>query len=441
MTRSSKENEIGKILQSFPTLQMDEEKRLDITRHIRQEKELITRMKRRKVYRTVIGGIVVSCAFLLIGYQMISSDITRSEPILQQVNTEPSDPSQKANASEATLPSGFILTEDPQIDAYVGEAIDKIFTAYFPENITMIVTDPHTGEILAMRTRGKKEHDDSLAEAVRAVPDPVVAFPIVTLAAAIEEGKYNSNEVYNSGKYEIAPGQSIKDHNAGIGWGKITYEEGVQRSSNVAFAKLGYERLPKDSLQDYLKRFRFGTETGTDIYGEENGELPKMDTPYDVGMAATGQAGSATAIQQVAAVGAIANGGEWLRPHLAKPNLAHKEKGRQIISEKTAEQVREILESNVSSAVGSSKAFAIKGHSVAGRSGIAEKRDQQGKVIEGKYTYSFIGFAPSDDPKLLVYITVDDPRTDSWVQLWGKEIVAPPFTEVMEKSLQYLQQR
>ncbi|WP_258023069.1 penicillin-binding transpeptidase domain-containing protein [Brevibacillus formosus] len=90
---------------------------------------------------------------------------------------------------------------------------------------------------------------------------------------------------------------------------------------------------------------------------------------------------------------------------------------------------------------GSDTAFSIKEHAVAGRTGIVQKRDQQGNFIEGKYTYSFIGFAPSDDPKLLVYIAVDDPETDLWVKLWGQEIVAPPFKEIMVNSLQYLQHR
>ncbi|MFS0919352.1 peptidoglycan D,D-transpeptidase FtsI family protein [Brevibacillus sp. 179-C 1.1 NHS] len=437
MTQSSKENEIGTILQSFPTLRMDEDKRRDIARHIRQEKELLTRMKRRKMYRRVIGGIVASCAFLLIGYQMIPSQLSRSEPIVQQGNT---DASQKTSASEIIMPSGTVLTLDRQIGAYVDEALDKTNAVYSPENMTIIVTDPNTGEILAMGNRSNDEDTDRLAEAVRANPDPVVAFPIVTLAAAIEEGKYNGYETYDSGTYEITPGKLIKDHNNGIGWGKITYEEGIQRSSHVAFAKLGYERLPKDSLQEYLKRFGFGADTDTDIFGEEAGELPKMDTPYNVAMAATGQAGSATAIQQVAAVGAIANGGELLRPHMAKQVHANKEKGRQIISEKTAKQVREILESVVSRTAGSSKAFSIEGHSVAGRTGVVKKRDEQGKVIEGKYTLSFIGFAPSDDPKLLVYVAVDDPKTELPGLFGVSKVVAPPFKEIMEKSLQYLHQ-
>lgn len=441
MTPSFEEKEISTVLQSFPSLQMDEDKRREIASHIRRERELLVQMKRRKKYAKVIGGAVASFALLFIAYQWMPSEVTPSVPSAQQMNT---GESQSTNASEIIMPSGTVLTIDRKIQAYVDEALDKTNAAYNPENMTVIVTDPNTGEILAMGNRRKHEYSDSLAESVRAIPDPVVAFPIVTLAAAIEEGRFIENEVYDSGKYEIIPRQMIKDHNGGIGWGKISYLEGIQRSSNVAFAKLGYERLPKDSLQQYMKRFGFGAKTDTDIFGEEAGQIPKMDTPYDVAMAATGHAGTATPIQQVAAVGAIANGGDLLKPHLSKKEKSdtiHDYKVRQVITEETAKRVREILESTVSSAAGASKAFSIKEHTVAGQTGIVEKRDQQGNFIEGKYTYSFIGFAPSDDPKLLVYIAVDEPKTDLWVKLWGQEIVAPPFKEIMENSLQYLQQR
>ncbi|TKI58068.1 cell division protein FtsK [Brevibacillus antibioticus] len=440
MTPFFEEKEISTVLQSFPSLQLDEDKRHEIASHIRRERELLVQMKKRKKYAKVIGGAVASFALLFIAYQWIPSEVTSSVPSAQQTNT---GKSQSTNASEIIMPSGTVLTIDRKIQAYVDEALDKTNAAYNPENMSVVVTDPNTGEILAMGSRRKHEYNDGLAESVRAIPDPVVAFPIVTLAAAIEEGRYHDNEVYDSGTYEITPRQMIKDYNRGVGWGKITYLEGIQRSSNVAFAKLGYERLPKDSLGKYLKRFGFGAKTDT-IFGEEAGQIPKMDTPYDVAMAATGHAGTATAIQQVAAIGAIANGGDLLKPHMSKKGKSdtkHDYKVRQVITKETAKRVREILESAISSAAGASKAFSIKEYIVAGQAGIAEKRDQQGSFIEGKYTYSFIGFAPSDDPKLLVYIAVDDPQTDLGVKLWGQEIVAPPFKEIMENSLQYIQQR
>ncbi|MED1801970.1 peptidoglycan D,D-transpeptidase FtsI family protein [Brevibacillus porteri] len=435
MTSSIEEKEISTVLQSFPSLQLDEDKRREIASHIRREKELLVQMERRKKYVKVIGGVAASFALLFIAYQWMPSEVTPSVPSAQQMNT---GESQKAQAAETTSQADMVLTLDSQIQEYVEEAIHKTGKAYQPQNMTVIVTNPNTGEILGMGNL--KGPNDRVPHIVRAIPDPVAAFPIVTLAAAIEEGKYKDNETYGSGTYEITPGKFIKDHNGGYGWGQITYSEGIQRSSQVAFAKLT-EQIPEDLLQKYFERFGFGAKTGTEQINEQPGKIPNMNTPYDKAMAAYGLAGSASAVQQVAAVGAVANGGELMKPHMTKEERNHVDKGRRVISEETAKQVREVLEALVNNKPGSDIAFSIKEYAVAGRTGIAEKRDHQGKIIEGKYTYSFIGFAPSDDPKLLVYIAVDDPQTDLWVKLWGQEIVAPPFKEIMENSLQYLQQR
>ncbi|WGV60195.1 penicillin-binding transpeptidase domain-containing protein [Brevibacillus brevis] len=432
MTPSFEEKEISTVLQAFPSLQMDEDKRREIAGHIRRERELLEQMKKRKKYAKVIGGAVASLALLFIAYQWMPSEAV---PSAQQMNTEGS---QKAQAAGTTSQADKVLTLDSQIQEYIEEAIHKTNKAYQPENMTVIVTDPNNGEILGMGNL--KRPTDRVPHIVRAMSDPVVAFPIVTLAAAIEEGKYTDNETYESGTYEITTGKFIKDNNNGAGWGKISYLEGIQRSSNVAFAKLS-EQIPNDSLQQYFERFGFGAKTGTEQINEQPGKIPNMDTPYDKAMAAYGLGGSASPIQQVAAVGAIANGGELMKPHVTREETNHIDKGRRVISVETAKQVREILESVVKTAPGSSRDFSIKEHTVAGRTGIAEKRDPQGNIIDGKYTYSFIGFAPSDDPKLLVYIAVDNPNTDLWVRLWGKEIVAPPFIEIMENSLQYLQKR
>ncbi|MGG1663141.1 peptidoglycan D,D-transpeptidase FtsI family protein [Brevibacillus sp. NRS-1366] len=441
MTPSSEEKEISTLLHSFPSLRMEEDKQRDIARHIRQEKELLTRMKRRKAHRKVIGGIAASFAFLFITYQLIPPSLSSSEPSVQRMNTEEN---QKSNAAGTKENKDAVLTIDRQIQSYVEEALNKTDAAYHPESMTIIVSDPNTGEILGMASRGKQASADSLAEVGRAIPDPVAAFRIVTLAAAVQEGKFNPREVYDSGTYKDIPGNPINDHNNGIGWGKIPFLEGIQRSSNVVFAKLGVERLKKDLLQEYFERFGFGQKTDIGLSYEEAGKIPTMDHPREVALATIGQGGSASAIQQVAAVGAVANGGKLLKPHMTKTagvDENHAYQIRQVISEETAVQVRDILEEVVNSRVGSAKAFSMEEYPVAGNSGLAQKYDQKGKIMDGKYMVSFIGFAPSDQPKLLVYVVVDDPKSDSSVGVWSREIIAPPFKEVMEKSLKYLQQR
>lgn len=440
MMSSSEEKEITTLIQSFPSLRMEEDKQREIAGRIRQEKELLTRMKRRKLFRNVIGGMAASMAILLIAYQVVISPQT---PSVQSAQTSNAPESPNTTAAGTNEKNDKVRTIDPQIQAFVEAALDKTNEAFSPERMAVIVTDPHTGEILAMANRTPKELAKEQAYAIQALPDPVTTFPIVTLSAAIQEGKFDSREIFDSGTYEVSPDKLIKDHNNGIGWGKITYLEGMLRSSNVAYAKLGNEQLKKDLLQEYLNRFGFGNKTGIELEDEGAGTIPPMENPYDVAAATLGQGASATAMQQVAAMGAIANGGELMKPHLYKQADTDTRSHyivRQVISEETARKVREILESGVSSKLGSNRTFQMDEYSVAGKSGVAPKYDAQGNVIEGKYIATFIGFAPSDNPKLLIYVSIDEPKTDLWFALWWKSIVSPLFKEVMENSLRSLQQ-
>lgn len=444
MTPSSEEKKISVLLQSFPTFQMDEDKRNEIARQIRKEKELLARMKRRKTYRQVIGGAAASIAFLLIAYQSqwFSPSISPSAPGVQG---EKAMNNRNTNAVGHQEKTENVSTIDRQIQSFVDQAINKTQSAYTPENITVIVADPNTGEILGMGNRSKDGLADSgTAYAVKALPNPVIAFPIVTLAAAIEEGKFNPKEIYHSGTYTATSEEPVKDHNNGRGWGQITYLEGIQRSSNVAFAILGAERLKRDLLQQYFARFGFGQKTGIELLNEETGKIPEMNTPREVAIAAFGPSGSASAIQQVAAIGAIANGGELLKPHMVKKagsDAVNDYKVRRVVSEETAKQVREILESVVNSRSGAGKAFFLEKYSVAGKPGVTQMHDHQGKVMEGKYAVSFVGFAPSDDPKLLIYVAIDSPKTEFPDASKRREIAAPLFKEVMGNSMEYLQRR
>ncbi|GIO04379.1 hypothetical protein J31TS6_04070 [Brevibacillus reuszeri] len=442
MMSSSEEKEITTLIQSFPSLRMEEDKQREIAGRIRQEKELLMRIKRRKTVSKAMAVIAASFALLLIAYQAV---ISMESPYAKSAQIKNESVSPGTTAADTIEQKAKVTTINPQIQAYVEEALNKTNQVYSPESMTVIVTDPHTGEILAMANRMQNKSAKEQEYAGRAIPDPVPAYPIVTMAAAIQEGKFDPHEIYDSGTYEVAPGKLIKDHNNGIGWGEITYMEGVLRSSSVAFAKLGNEHLQKGVLEEYLKRFGFGNQTGVELEGEEAGSLPTMGTPYEVGNAAIGKGATATALQQVAALGVIANGGELMRPHLYK-NADKDTKSqymvRQVISEEAAKQVREILESAVSSKFASLRVlFKLDEYSVAGNSGVAPKYDAQGNVIDGKNIATFIGFAPSDDPKLLIYVSVDEPKADPMVSLWWGPIISPIFKDVMAKSLQHLQQQ
>jgi len=354
-----------------------------------------------------------------------------------------------------------VLTIDQQIQDYVEQALDKTEQEFKPKKVTVIVSDPHTGEILAMANRPQfnpNQYWDIVNyenHGVSYIFEPGSTFKIITLAAAIEEGVFNANETYMSGSYRKVPGPPIKDHNNGRGWGKITFLEGVQRSSNVAFVILGYERLKQQLLSEYFDRFGIGKKTGIELPGERKGIMFDLNNPRsmrDVAVTTFGQGVAVTAIQQMAAIGAIANGGELLKPQIVKelrdPRTGavvkrnQKEVVRRVISPETAKQVRDILETVVTSENGTGQAYALPGFHVAGKTGTAQKYDEQtGKILEGRYVVSFIGFAPKDHPRLMVYVVVDDPETDHPSSLLGRYVVAPIFNSVMEKSLHYLQQK
>ncbi|WP_289141731.1 penicillin-binding protein [uncultured Brevibacillus sp.] len=354
------------------------------------------------------------------------------------------------------------LTIDRQIQDYVEQAMDKVVQQYNPKGMTVVVSDPQTGEILAMGNRSQFNPNtyyqgitNYTNQAVTTIFEPGSTFKIITLAAAIEEGQFNPNETYDSGKYTIKGQIPIRDHNNGNGWGRISFLEGVQRSSNVVFVKLGYERLKLEKLRDYFKKFGMGKLTEIELPYEKKGNLinlEKPQSPRDWAATTFGQGVTVTAIQQVAAVGAIANGGELLKPHIVKElrdphtgavvERSGRDVVRRVVSEATAKQTRDILETVVTAKTGTGRQYEIEGYHVAGKTGTAQKYDPNtGKIMEGRYIGSFIGFAPKDNPRLLVYVVIDDPATNEWYALWGRTMIAPAFKSIMERSLQYLQQQ
>jgi len=345
----------------------------------------------------------------------------------------------------------LILTLDKTIQQYVESALDKAYAMYNPKKIVAIVADPQTGEILAMSNRPTYnpnqywEITDYRNLAIQYQFEPGSTFKIVTLAAAIEEGVFDPEETYMSGKIKV-PGKVIHDHNNGVGWGEISFLEGVQRSSNVAFVHLGYERLGKEKLFFYIHQFGFGQKTGIDLSNESSGIMkdPETSYPLDVATMSFGQGVAVTPIQQVMAVSAVANGGKLMQPYLVKEirdpktgEVIHRNEPivkRRVISEDTARKTSQILESVVS--FGTQKPGYIEGYHVAGKTGTAQKIGADGTYLKNKNIVSFIGYAPAQDPKLIVYVAVDEP--DLNIPYYGSTVAAPIFKEIMQNSLRYL---
>ncbi|WP_248926609.1 penicillin-binding transpeptidase domain-containing protein [Paenibacillus hamazuiensis] len=347
------------------------------------------------------------------------------------------------------------LTIDKNIQFFIENALEKVQDKYHPKGLMAIAADPKTMEILGMASYPNfnpnkywevNNQSDFINHNIASQYEPGSTFKLVTLAAAVEEGLFNPNETYLSGSIQV-PGRRLHDHNV-VGWGTISYLEGLKRSSNVAFVKLGYEKLGKDRLKSYIEKFGFGDKTGIDMPGEVPG-IVKLNYPSEFATATYGQGLTSTAIQETAAYGAIANGGKLMWPHVVKEIIDPQTKEviesfepkviRQVVSENTAKQVSEYLEQVVSDqAIGTGRRAYIDGYRVAGKTGTANKVEPGEKgYAEGKWVISFIGYAPIEDPRILVTIIADEPDLGGDYHRGG-DVAPPAFKEIVSQTLHYL---
>lgn len=351
------------------------------------------------------------------------------------------------------------LTLDSDIQSYADDALRSVVEQYNPISATAIVANPKTMEIYAMANMPDydpneywKNNSDYAAmynHAVSSIYEPGSTFKIATLAAAIEEGVFHPEETYLSGTFYV-PGDPtpIRDHNK-VGWGTISFLDGLKFSSNVAFAKLGFNNLGGDKLRDYFNRFGFGQKTGIEISNEASGTI-KFQYNRDIAAASFGQGGVlVTPIQQVAAVAAVANGGLLMKPYIVKSitdtntqttTVTEPTVVRRVISEESSKLANSYLEQVVSDLEkGTGRNAYIEGYRVAGKTGTAQKVvTKNGKLVysDDKYVVSFIGYAPVEDPQLIVYVIIDEPQVES---AGGGRIAAPVFREIMLKSLRKLE--
>jgi penicillin-binding protein 2B len=347
------------------------------------------------------------------------------------------------------------LTLDKKIQTFLEDAMNKVVDEYNPKKIIAIVADPKTGDILAMGQRPsfhpktKEGIDNSWHnEAIETSFEPGSTMKIFTLAAAIEENKFDPNELFQSGSYKVtSKDKPIHDHKR-AGWGTISYLEGVQRSSNVAFAKLANEKLGFDKFREYLTKFGFDKPTGIDLPSETSGKI-QFTWPVEKATTAYGQGTAITPIQQIQAATAVANNGKMMKPQVIDKIVNH-DTGEIIkdikpevvsspISAETAKEVRDILETVVTNKEkGTGTRYQIDGYSVAGKTGTASIPDPKGGYLTGQedYIFSFLGMAPKDDPKLIVYVAIQQPEIDHYSM--GSIPVSMVFNPVMKNSLQYL---
>ncbi|WP_077326003.1 penicillin-binding protein [Virgibacillus siamensis] len=346
------------------------------------------------------------------------------------------------------------LTIDQKIQTLLEDVMSQMQKKYEPKRMSAIVMDPHTGEVLAMSNRpsynpNKINHEvkNWYNDAVSTPIEPGSTMKMFTWASAIEEGVYNGNELYKSGTYQVSDRVTpVHDHNGGKGWGPITYDEGFARSSNVAAAKLVWEKIGTEKFLDYLKAFDFDEKTGIDLPREQKGEI-LYNWPSEKLTTSFGQGTTVTPIQLMKAATAIANDGKMMKPYVISKVVdpdTHKVVSKkspeivgQPISEETADHVMNLMESVVSKKYGTGQEFKLKDFTVAGKTGTSQI-SKNGKYLigHGNYIYSFLGAAPKDNPQLMMYVSVKKPELEPYEL--GSEPVAFIFKNVMEHSLHYL---
>ena len=344
------------------------------------------------------------------------------------------------------------LSIDINLQLAIENELDNAISKYNPEQALIVAMDPDTGEILAMASRpnfDSNNYGDYKTEVInRNLPiwmtyEPGSTFKIITLSAALEEQTINLFEdtFTDTGSINV-DGATIHCWKAG-GHGTQTMLEVVENSCNPGFVRIG-ETLGVETLMDYIDKYGFGDKTGIDLNGESAGILfdPDVMGPVELATTSFGQGISVTPIQQIRAVSAAINGGLLYTPHMVKAFLESEtnsliekiepEVTWQVISQETSSLVRYALESVVAN--GSGKNAYIENYRVGGKTGTAQKV-VNGSYLDGNYILSFMGFMPADDPEIVVYVAIDNPKG---VTQYGGVVSAPIARNVLLSAIDIL---
>jgi len=345
---------------------------------------------------------------------------------------------------------GVMLSIDRTIQYLAERELDAAWRRTQAKAAMAVALDPRTGDVLAMAIRPTFNPNTFLdvrsAEQWRnrAVTDPFEpgsTFKVILAAAALEEGVVRPDDRIwaENGRITIAR-TTIRDWKK-YGW--LTFGEVLQHSSNVGSIKVGLA-LGRERYYRYMTAFGFGAPTGVGLAGESRGQLrdPQRWSGLSLPTMSIGQEVSVTALQMVAAFGAIANGGTLMQPRLIRALFDAEGREtrrfepravRQVISPETARTLTRLMSQVV--AAGTGHLAAIPGYEVAGKTGTAQKLDPVTRRYSRKPgVLSFVGFAPADEPRLVMLVMLDEPKNERW----GSEAAAPIFSAIGGEVLRYL---
>lgn len=369
------------------------------------------------------------------------------------------------NARESRLEpvNGYdlCLSLDYNIQMYCEQAAKKVCTKKSADSVSVIVMNPQNGELMAMVNYPEFDLNDPFTlagdtgEAVSAEEkqnllnkmwrnqcisdtyEPGSTFKIITAAAALEEGVVKLDDAFFCPGYKIVEDRRIRCART-TGHGAETFETGIMNSCNPVFMELG-ERLGAENFVGYFKQFGLLSKTNIDLPGEAGTIMHKTENigPVELATISFGQSFQITPIQLVTTVSSIINGGTRVTPHFgvsvqdADGNTAKTfsyETHENICTAETSETMRYLLEKVVSEGTG--KNAKIEGFSIGGKTATSQTLPRS----DHKYISSFLGFAPADNPQVLVLVVINNPQGI----YYGGTIAAPVAKEIFENILPYL---
>ncbi len=369
------------------------------------------------------------------------------------------------NAGESRLEpvNGYdlCLSLDRNIQMYCEQAAKKVCTKKSADSVSVIVMNPQNGELMAMvnypefdlndpftlagdigETVSAEEKQDLLNkmwrnQCISDTYEPGSTFKIITAAAALEEGVVKLDDTFYCPGYKIVEDRRIRCART-TGHGAETFETGIMNSCNPVFMELG-ERLGAENFAGYFKQFGLLSKTNIDLPGEAGTIMHKTENigPVELATISFGQSFQITPIQLVTTVSSIINGGTRVTPHFgvsvqdADGNTVKTfsyETHENICTAETSETMRCLLEKVVSEGTG--KNAKIEGFSIGGKTATSQTLPRS----DHKYISSFLGFAPADNPQVLVLVVINDPQGI----YYGGTIAAPVAKEIFENILPYL---
>ena len=355
-----------------------------------------------------------------------------------------------------------VLTIDQRIQLYAEQAAQKALIDNKAKSVTITVMNPKNGEILAMVNKpdydpnnpngAKNQTGEQIAaswknNAVQNTFEPGSIFKVITSYAAMSENVVNDATRFPDPGYVIVDGVRINEWNM-TGFPLQTFQDIIKNSSNVGFVKLGTELLGKDKLFKYINLFGFGQKTGVDLPGESTGIVRSTDKTNKVDLAniSFGQGISLTAMQYLSTFNSVANGGNWIRPHVMK-EIVHTDSNNNQVVDTTYNNLGEkkILDPNIASTLrtylrkvvtdGVGSAAEVPGLDIAGKTGTAQKSSPTGGYAPGKYMSSFAGMAPENDPKITMLISIDEPDPSKY---YAGQTAAPVAHDLFREIFDYI---